>query len=170
MKASLTCFYAEHNSNGFICICVKYKTGMYSISKDKICWSSIFFPKNFPSLKKWLFHPFNNNFPHSPLGVLVGNENGLLLKGGNGAALREFRHFVLSKLEISDITNTAVDLAAQPSEASSGTPDPRAQQGEMNNSSLLPLVQIYFKEKTQRKGGGHRAASPGHSTKTTTRL
>lgn len=135
-KQAPRAFLQNTIANGFIYICLKYKTGTYFISKDKICWSSIFFPENFPSSKKWLFHPFNNNFPHSPLGVLVGNENGLLLKGGNSAALREFKDTscLLSKLEISDITNTAVDLAAQLSEASSGTPDPRAQQGEMNNS------------------------------------
>lgn len=90
-KASLACFCAEYNSNRIICICLKYKTGMYFISKGKICLSSILFPKNFPSLKKWLFHPFINNFPHSPLGVLVGNENGSLLKGGNCIAVREFK-------------------------------------------------------------------------------
>jgi len=64
---------------------------MYFISKDKTCLSSMFFPKNIPSLKKCLFHPFINNFPYSPLGVLVGNTNGSLLKGGNCAAVREFK-------------------------------------------------------------------------------
>lgn len=60
-------------------------------AKTKHVWVPIFPPKNFPSLKKWLFHPFINNLPHSPLGVLVGNENGSLLKGGNCTAVREFK-------------------------------------------------------------------------------
>jgi len=50
-----------------------------------------FVPKELSFLKEMLFHPFINNFPHSPLGVLVGNENSSLLKGGNCIAVREFK-------------------------------------------------------------------------------
>lgn len=71
MKASLVSFYAEHNSNRFICIFLKYKTGMYFISKDKICLSSIFFLKNFPSLKKWL-SSFRQQLSSQPTGSAGG--------------------------------------------------------------------------------------------------
>lgn len=71
---------------------------------------------------------------------------------------------------MSDIINTAVAVAAQPGKGSSGTLNPIAQQGEMNNPSLLPLVQIYCMGKIQRKGDKGRTASAGHSTRIATSL
>lgn len=49
-----------------------------------------FLPKELSFLKE-MAHPFASNFPHSSLGVLVGNENGSLPKGGNCTAVKEFK-------------------------------------------------------------------------------
>lgn len=94
-KASIALFCIEYNSNQIICICLKSETGMYFISTDKICLSSILFPENFPSLQKWIFHLLISNLPYGPLGVLLVLRTLTPLRGGNCLCVREFKHTLL---------------------------------------------------------------------------
>lgn len=98
---------------------------MYFISTDKICLSSVLFPENFPALQKWIFHLFINNLPYSRLGVLLGMESAHTIERWELPVCKRVQtHFDLNKLEISDVTNTAVDLPEQSEDESLGTLHP----------------------------------------------